>query len=495
MAQKTFVASVNSTVSVTGTVYTLTVPTLPAGVHLTLNEATLTSGQVVTLTENMSLGVTVDIPDPATLTVTYTNANEAKLDNTAIASGTTQTLASGAHTLNFEGATQIPNVTVNGEGITEFSINGVGYNTTNLPYTFTPTGGITNQVFMKGEAVEAPTLTIVGTDIETMTINNVDTPLPYRGPVNGDTRIGVSGKIYNMDLTTNGGCKVELDGDTISDGATPLHQVIPIDRDRYVEIDGTHTLSVTGEDIKSISVNGVQFPIQELPIEIKNNKVTASLVVHGYEPSEVHVVGQYMETVTVDGAEIPIGERGAVDFELTTVENNHFINIIGSQPRKYGIVWNDNEATTIKMDGAVQCSGTTSLIDHDVYVSSTPDPIPIHIESSPTATVQVDGKRYNGNEFTVNVTEQTEIDVTTDGCQMTIDYGDNSYTIYVPQGMVTITAPHRDGWIFDTWSSTDTGVENAKSVRTAIDLSGKNTAHLVAHYQRCQTFNKPNTWN
>lgn len=495
MATTSFNAVVDSTVTVNGTVYTLTIPTLPDNVHLTLNETVLASGQTVTLTENMTLGVTVDTPDPVSLAVTYTNANTVTLDGKALTAPDVIDLEGGNHEIDFVGATAIPAVTVNGEGVTEFSVNGVGYESTNLPYTFTPTGGITNQVFMKGQAGEAPVITITGTDIETMTINNVDTPLPYSGQVTGAMHVGVAGKIYNVDLTSVGGVKIEQDGNVISSGTTGLHKVISVDRDIYLKTDGTHTLSITGQDIKSISVNGVEFPISELPVSIKNNAMTASVVVSGYEPSEVHVVGQYMETVTVDGVTVPLGENGACDFELTTVEQNHFVNIVGAQPRQYGITWNDNDATTIKMDGKAQTSGTTSLINKDVYVAATPDPIPIHIESSPTATVQVDGKRYNSNDFTVNVTEMTEIDVTTDGCSVTIDYGDGSYSLYLPQQMVTFTAPHRDGWVFDSWSSNDVGIENAKSVRTAIDLTGKNTAHLVAHYQRCYTLNKPNTWN
>ena len=65
----------------------------------------------------------------------------------------------------------------------------------------------------------------------------------------------------------------------------------------------------------------------------------------------------------------------------------------------------------------------------------------------------------------------------------------------LPQSLVTITAPHRDGWIFDTWSSDNIGIDGAKSVRCTMNLEGRTNATIVAHYQKCITFDKPNTWN
>ena len=99
------------------------------------------------------------------------------------------------------------------------------------------------------------------------------------------------------------------------------------------------------------------------------------------------------------------------------------------------------------------------------------------------------------SDFTIQVDSATELDIFTETCNITVDYGDNSYSLLVPARLVTITAPHRDGWIFDGWSSDNVGIVNPKSVKCNIDLTGKSVANLVCHYQRWETCNKPNIWN
>ena len=135
------------------------------------------------------------------------------------------------------------------------------------------------------------------------------------------------------------------------------------------------------------------------------------------------------------------------------------------------------------------------MISKDVYVESTPIPVPVHFESDDTVRVEVNGRLYTSKDFTFNVNQDTEVDITTETCKLTIDYGDNSYSIIVPQSIVTLTAPHRDGWLFDGWSSDNTGIDGSKSVRCTVDLTGKSFANLVCHYQRYVTIDKPNNWN
>lgn len=494
MATTSFIADVNKTVTIEGETYTLTLPTIPEGVTVTINETQMQAGIPVELTENATLGISVAATG-GSFTVNYTNANSVTYNNSPVTNGQTIDVTGDENTLTFTGATTIPSVTVNGNSITAVTVNEQSIPISSLPYTFTPIGGITNQVFFEGSDTGSRQITIAGTNIATVTVNDEEVQLPYTTTVTEALTIAASGEIYQVDLTSLGGAKITKDGEVINDGNSSLHQIIDIDKDTYLTIDGTHSLTVTGENIESISVNGIVYPVTSLPITVTNNKMSATVNVDGYSPSEVHVVGSYMETVTVDGVNIPIGENGSVDFELTTVQNNHFINIQGSQPREYAITWNDNGSTSIYMDGVEMQNGTSSLISKDVYVEALPEPIPLHFETAIDANVEVNGRDYTGNDFTVNVTSATEIDVTTETCTLIIDYGDNSYEIIVPQGIVTLTAPHRDGWIFDTWSSSDLGIESPKSVRTLIDLRGQSTGHIVCHYQRYCTFNKPNTWN
>lgn len=496
MATLDFVANVNKTVTVEGIIYTLTAPEIPSNVHIYLNEVELKSGQAVELSENMTLTLSVDVPENKYITFNVDSFNTAKLNDVDVVNGQRVELTQSENTVQFVGATSIPPIAITGESINSFSVNQKEFTATDLPYTFTPVGGITNSVFVKGAGTVQPTLYLNGTNIQKATIDGSPVVLPYKQVITNDSVIvSVAGEIYQVDLTSEGGTLITQDGEIISDGNSKLHKIIDVTKDTYLRMDGTHNLSVTGEDIKSITVNGIKHSVEELPVTIKNNKMTATVEVQGYEPSEVHIVGQYMETVTIDGVDIPITDSGSVDVELTTREENHFVNIIGSQPRKYKLTWNNHNSTDILMDGKEQVNGTYTEIDKDVYIEATPNPIPIHIESPSDVQIEINGRDYYGNDITYNVSSDTEIDIYTETCELTIDYGDNSCSLVVPQGIITVTAPHRDGWIFDGWSSSNVGIENPKSVRTVLDLNNKKAANLVCHYQRYITCDKPNMWN
>lgn len=494
MSTITFTADANKTVTVSGESYSITPTNIPENVTITLNEVVLQEGIPVTLSADSTIGITVD-DTQGYITVVYEDLESCTYDGDHVDTNERLEITSGEHILNIKGGIEIPQVTLNGEGLVSLNVNASTVSVADLPYTFTPTAGITNSVYIVGSGTASRQFTINGTNIATATINGTPVTLPYTGTITETTTIAVAGEIYQVDLTSLGGAKITKDGEVINDGNSSLHQIIDIDKDTYLTIDGTHSLTVTGENIESISVNGIVYPVTSLPITVTNNKMSATVNVDGYSPSEVHVVGSYMETVTVDGVDIPIGENGSVDFELTTVQNNHFINIQGSQPREYAITWNDNGTTTLYMDGAEQTSGTTSYIEKDVYIEALHAPIPVHIESAPDVITEVNGRDYDSNDFTVNISQATEIDITTATCDLTIDYGDNSFNITVPQSVVTVTAPHRDGWIFDSWSSSDIGIESPKNVRTLLNLQGHNRGHLVCHYQRYCTINKPNSWN
>lgn len=499
MASLSFVADVSKTVTVDGILYTLTVPTIPKGIHLFLNEVEVQKNIPITLTENMQLGIEVDVPEASKITVNYTNANSAKYDGGEFVTGKNFEVTPGTHTIDFIGATSIPPVSINGDGITGFTVNSTEHTSSELPYTFTPLGGVTNNVYIAGSAGENTSVFMTGTDIAKVAVNGTEI-FPVNGvyTLNSSTgvyNVAVEGETYQVDVESTSGIVIKKDGEIVSDGTSELHKIFDIKKDTFFTLDGTHTLTINGTDVKSVSVNGVSYPIENLPFSVKNSILTANVVVNGFEPSEVHIVGQYIDTITVDGYDVPIGEEGAVDLELTTVEQNHFINVMGSQPRQYALAFNNHDSTVIEVDGEVVPNGVSKYINKDVYIEATPTPIPVHFESPSDARVQVNGKDYNSNDFTVSINSATEIDVTTETCKLTVDYGDDSFTLTVPQSVVYITAPHRDGWIFDCWSSSNIGIGNPKQVKTTLDLQGKTFGNLVCHYQRLLTCNKPNAWN
>ena len=150
MATKTFTADGNKTVTVQGNTYTLTLSgTIPEGVHFYLNEVELVAGQAVVINANQTLTFS-DEREAGQVIVNYTNASSATYDGEAFVTGEGFEVTSGTHTLNFTGATEIPSITVNGDGLSSLSVNGVEKKPSELPFTFQPTGGITNQVFAQG---------------------------------------------------------------------------------------------------------------------------------------------------------------------------------------------------------------------------------------------------------------------------------------------------------------------------------------------------------
>ena len=171
MATTSFVADVNKTVTIEGETYTLTLPTIPEGVTVTINETQMQAGVPVELTENATLGISV-ADTGGSFTVNYTNANSVTYNNSPVTNGQTIDVTGDENTLTFTGATTIPSVTVNGNSITAVTVNEQSIPISSLPYTFTPIGGITNQVFFEGSDTGSRQITIAGTNIATVTVND-----------------------------------------------------------------------------------------------------------------------------------------------------------------------------------------------------------------------------------------------------------------------------------------------------------------------------------
>lgn len=465
----------------------------PNTVNVTVNEVQVTSGQIITVDQNTVINIE-QIPQTSTLTVNYENMSSMLLDGNSVTNGQDVTLTPGAHSIDATGAVSIPNIEINGDGIARFSINGTSFESSQLPYTFTPLGGTTNSIYITGVDTAEKTITISGTNIAYMTVNNEAVTLPYTVSVTEPLDISVSGEVYQVDVSSKGGAIVTKDGVQISDGST-LHTIIDIDKDTFIGIDGSHLLTVTGTDIKSITINGVKTLVENLPVKVNNTQMTALVSIEGYPPSEIHVSGTYIDTATLDGNPVTIGANGSVDLEVEVREDNHFLTIVGSQPRSYGLTFNDNGATNMSLNGQLQPNGTTKYIQADSYISAEANPIPLNFDTDEFTIIEINGKPYTVNDFMVNVTTETNIDVNSASCYLVIDYVDNSYSITVPQGMVTLTAPHMDGWIFDTWTSNDIGIINPRSVKCQIDTTAITQAHLVANYQRWVTCDKPSRWN
>lgn len=493
MATTKFTANGNTTVTIQGITPTITVGELPEGLTLMLNEVVLETGQTVTLSENMTLTASLSITPSGTITIGATNYNSVLYDGAVAQLDAPITVSEGNHTLNFTGATAIPTVSINGSAIESLTVNGVEIGDDTIPYTFTPVGGRDNSVYVTGVGNNTYELQLTGTNIRNANVNGQSVTLPYKTQVNNDKIVTVDGEVFQVDIQSIG-AKITQNDSVISNGEE-FHKIIDITGDTYFNIDATHILTINGTNLKSLTVNGVTTPITSLPYTVRNTAMSVDVELTALPPSTVYVSGEYIKSATLNGESLEIGANGQVGLSFTTLDEKQYLTIIGTQPRKYGITWNDNGSTNLYLNGKLVASGSTSLIDSDVYVAAEATPIPLIFDTDEATIIEINGKPFREEDFTVTVNTATQIDVNSTTCRVTIDYGDNSYKVLLPRKLVTLTAPHRNGWVFDTWSSQDVGIQSPKMVQTLVNLEGITEAHIVAHYQQYLTHDKPNFWN
>lgn len=271
-------------------------------------------------------------------------------------------------------------------------------------------------------------------------------------------------------------------GDTIRVSGLPVLVTIP----EVVDANGIIT-SVT------LTQNGnVVQPGQEISV-LPSDKFT---VAYNYSPDpDVTFSGTMIYDVYLDGEKQAVLDDHTVTFTFQTHTTDRALVVQGEQPQPYVLTFDNTESTTIYQNGNATTNDTIITTTKDTHISAKANPIPVHFEVNGQAKLQVNGVLQSSSDFTVNVQAPTEIDIDASTCNLTIDYGDSSYTIQVPQTLITICAVHRDWWLFDCWTSPDVGIENPKSVRTVVDLTGVQAATLVCHYQKFPAIDKPNRWN
>lgn len=252
-----------------------------------------------------------------------------------------------------------------------------------------------------------------------------------------------------------------------------------------------------GEAVTVIEVlkNGIAQPLGQPVSVLPTDRLSIALT--STTGPVVEVRGTDIYSAYLDGKSELVSEDGVVKFSWTGITGEHSVIMQGRQMQQSPITLTvDNSgSSSIAVNGKTLESGDTINLTGDAFVQSKGSPIPVHFELNGTGKVQVNGAVQTSDDFTIEVDSPTEIDIDNSVCELTVDYGDSSYTLTVPQDVITICAPHRDWWLFDCWSSPDVGIENPKLVRTVVDLTGTAAATLVAHYQKFPAWTKPNLWN
>lgn len=270
-------------------------------------------------------------------------------------------------------------------------------------------------------------------------------------------------------------------GDKIKISALPVQLIFPAFSPDEIQTGIVVTQNGTAVDVSK--------PINVLPTDaISIEYVTVAL------PS-VTVTGTDIFSAYLDGKEEVVTPAGTVSFVWSGKSDDHEIIVQGRQLQPLTLSFTNNGSSEISVDGQVVENNSTMAITKDVHIDAKATPIPVHFEIKGTPRVQVNGAVQTAQDFTLQIQSPTEIDIESATCELTIDYGDNSYSLTVPQAIITICAPHRDWWLFDTWSSPDVGIESPKLVRTVVDLQGVESATLVAHYQKFPAWDKPNFLN
>lgn len=247
---------------------------------------------------------------------------------------------------------------------------------------------------------------------------------------------------------------------------------------------------ITGVVVKR---NGTEVESGTVIDILPSDVFTVEYVYHDYPT--VSVSGTMIFDAYLDGEKQVVLDDHTLEFEFQTNLEDQKIVVQGEQPQPYVLTFDNTESTTIYANGEATTNATVLETTKDTHIRATANPIPVHIEKQGTARVQINGVAQSSADFTIQVQGPTEIDIDASTCNLTIDYGDNSYTVQVPQGMITVCAVHRDWWLFDCWSSQDVGIESPKLVKTNVDLTGVQAATLVCHYQKYPAYDKPGIWN
>lgn len=271
-------------------------------------------------------------------------------------------------------------------------------------------------------------------------------------------------------------------GDVISVSALPVKVTIP-----PISADNGIATAV------QITQNGTAVNPGDVLDVYPSDTFTVSYTYQDYP--KIQIRGTQIFDAYLDGVKQLVLDDHTLTMEILTDTQSHELLVQGEQPQPYVLTFDNTDSTTIYENGNETTNETIVTTTKDTHISAKANPIPVHFEVSGTARLQVNGVLQSSDDFTVDVSAPTEIDIDASTCNLTIDYGDSSYTIQVPQQVVTICAVHRDWWLFDCWTSPNVGIDNPKSVRTTVDLSGVQTATLVCHYQKFPAIDKPNRWN
>lgn len=483
-----FTADVNKTVTVEGEIYSITVPALPDGITMLVNEVQVVAGQPVQLTQDSV--VTFEVAPPpvsiaafhiADATASYTDPDGISHN---IANESSVILEGGTYDFTVAGTAQIPSVNISGAAMESITIQPGGAVVTadEFPYTYTPQPGVSNSLYLQGTGggENAHSITITGTQLREVTVDSIAVQLPHTFTPTKDTVIAAAGITRRLTLQSQGGTKINDGSTLLTDGNGAYNTVIDMTTDHTLTLDGEHEIITDADDITYLEQNGVR--VTSFPSTARNRLMTLRQRIQGAAQGQLQFAASYIEDGTLDGTPLTV-TNGNIAETIEIGAEDRILTVRGSQPRTYRIHWQDNGSTQITMNGNLMVSGTSSIISGDVFVEAVSTPIPVNFENHGEGVIEINGRPETADAFTYMVSRETEVDIRGgQRCMLTITWEGGSCVLAAVRDIIEIWAPEVPGRKFRMWSSEDIGIENPELRKTILDLRSYDTAIVHANY-------------
>lgn len=494
----------NKTVDVAGVLYKITVPQLPANNTMRINGVAVVAGQEYEIAQDAVITFeVVPVESGVTLTLDTTNITSASLDGSplTVEASMQLDLPAGEHNLTVQGGESIPQVQINGTGLQNASVNGVTITDAELPYTFTPQAGITNTIFFEGAVTDIYPVTVARVPGGKLTDNNVDVTLPYTfTPTDHAHILAFTPEVYNVDLESLGGAKIIVDGVQVSDGTGEYNNVLPINKNTRIQIDGEHEVQFTGNRVSRVTIDGVVVISDQqgaFTAEYKNRSMSLTCDIQGYKAIELSGNFTNMKEMYLNGVPMEQTSEGTYIFTLPVANDDILLSGSGSQRRAYDLIFDNSGSTSISLNGQTVQNGLRYPITGDSYIEALFNGLPLNFEINGGSEVLVNGRPVD-NGSSVTVYEESFVHVDKETTVLTVNYPNRTIQFNGwPSGTNQIWAPQVDGMNFHFWT-TDTPLvtfTNASLINTQVRIpTGISAVTITAHYSPCKHLDIPETW-
>ncbi|MDR3149628.1 MAG: hypothetical protein LBT88_06420 [Oscillospiraceae bacterium] len=125
--------------------------------------------------------------------------------------------------------------------------------------------------------------------------------------ITGDIEMTVNGDrdslAYNLALSSKGGAKIKVDGEEQSAGGEAFNKNISISADTQIDVDGEHTINVSGTRVTSVTANGATYNVPDV---FKTRKISTDIGITGAAAPILSLRGDNILSASVNGNAIAL---------------------------------------------------------------------------------------------------------------------------------------------------------------------------------------------